>query len=102
MESPRLIQPTPKDSRDTWIAAYAAWYRHFLAMQPKQDRLAVDWAHRMVEASLNLHLRNDRKEIRQAALGKLSTSALLARARAQPASLPVEAEISGDITPASL
>lgn len=39
-----LIDATATDSRDTWIAAYAGWYFHFLAMQPKEDRLALDWA----------------------------------------------------------
>lgn len=98
MANSELIEPQPGDSYDTWVAAYAAWYRHFLGMQPKEDRLAVDWAHRMVESSLNLHLRDDGKEIRQAALGKLSTPALSARAPAAPARQPVEADLSAGST----
>jgi len=57
------------EDRNVWIAAYAAWYHHFLAMQPKADYLAVDWAKRMAEASLtDFHLRDDQEQIRKAAL----------------------------------
>lgn len=64
-----LIDATALDGRDVWVTAYAGWYFHFLAMQPKEDRLALDWAHRMTEAVLlNFHLRDDKDIIRQAAL----------------------------------
>jgi hypothetical protein len=57
------------EDRDTWVAAYAAWYHHFLAMQPRKDWLAESWARRMTEASLvEFHLREDKDKIRQAAL----------------------------------
>jgi hypothetical protein len=64
LETARLL-----DGRDKWIAAYAAWYHHFLAMQPRADHIAVDWAKRMAEASLTaFHWRDDRDRIREAAL----------------------------------
>ena len=62
------------EDRDIWIAAYAAWYQHFLAMQPCReqpcpDHIAVSWAREMTEASLvNFHLRDDQDPVRRAAL----------------------------------
>ncbi|MDA8152903.1 MAG: hypothetical protein M0003_09360 [Acidithiobacillus sp.] len=59
----------PFEDRDTWIAAYAAWYQHFLAMQPVMDQIAKKWAQEMTESTLtNFHLRDDQQEIVQLAL----------------------------------
>ncbi|MHB1266053.1 MAG: hypothetical protein ACYCY2_00450 [Acidithiobacillus ferriphilus] len=55
--------------RNVWIAAYAAWYQHFLAMQPCPDHIATSWAREMTEASLvAFHQRDDQDQIRRAAL----------------------------------
>lgn len=64
----QLPSPSPIDSRDAWVAAYHAWYYHYLAMQPSRDHLAVTWAHDMVRATLDLYLRDDRDMIRNLAL----------------------------------
>ena len=68
MNSAGAKDPELGDGQEAWITAYAGWYYHFLAMQPKEDRLAVDWAHRMTEAVLlELPKRPDRAEIRSLA-----------------------------------
>ncbi|WP_437559401.1 hypothetical protein [Acidithiobacillus sulfuriphilus] len=57
-----------QDGRDDWVAAYFAWYHHFLAMQPRADHIATSWAREMAEASLvEFHQRPDQNEIRLAA-----------------------------------
>ena len=83
-----LNLPAVLEGRDVWITAYAAWYHHFLAMQP-QDHLAGPWARDMTEASLmNFHLRDDQTEIRQAAMQTPAPAPAFASAPA-PAPKPV-------------
>jgi hypothetical protein len=80
-----LNLPAVLEGRDAWITAYAAWYHHFLAMQP-QDHLAGPWAQDMTEASLvQFHLRDDQAQIRQAALRIPVPASELAPAFAAPA-----------------
>lgn len=39
--------------QDVWLLTYAAWYGHFLGMQPDPpDHLSKEWANRMVEATI--------------------------------------------------
>lgn len=81
-----LIDATATDSRDTWIAAYAGWYFHFLAMQPKEDRLALDWARRMTEAVLpELCQRLDRAEIQS-----LATQRRMQALASSPPATPIQ------------
>jgi hypothetical protein len=73
------------EGRSVWITAYAAWYQHFLAMQPCSDHIATSWARKMAEASLvAFHRRNDQDQIRQAAA---SMAALLV-SMCSPATVP--------------
>ena len=66
----------PFEDRDTWIAAYAAWYQHFLAMQHVMDQIARKWAQEMTESTLtHFHLRDDQQEIIQLALHEISSLA---------------------------
>lgn len=37
--------------QEEWVVAWAAWFRHFLAMT-KPDHIGIDWAHAMTRASL--------------------------------------------------
>ncbi|MBU2742346.1 hypothetical protein HF670_05080 [Acidithiobacillus thiooxidans] len=65
------------EDRDTWIAAYAAWYQHFLAMQPVTGRLAEKWAQEMTENTLlHFYLRDDQQEIVQLAMHKMRDTPL--------------------------
>ncbi|MBU2764669.1 hypothetical protein HAP94_00305 [Acidithiobacillus ferrivorans] len=73
------------EDRNVWITAYAAWYQHFLAMQPCQDHIATSWARKMAEASLvDFYRRDDQDQIRQAAA---SMTALLV-SMCSPAPVP--------------
>lgn len=88
-----LIDATALDGRDVWVTAYAGWYHHFLAMQPVQDRIALDWAHRMTEAVLlDFRLRDDQDAIRQTALRLPAPESIPAPAMASPCA-PVQAPI---------
>lgn len=56
--------PWIHDSITVWADAWAAWYEHFLDMQPAPDHFAQSWAKKMVAASLTqLYQHSDQQQI---------------------------------------